>query len=161
STSSCATPLGGSRPSRPYRWISICHRVSIYPMWTLAVRGGGRSWCTAARRAAWGGWSGTPSRGAGAPFRRGTRPARVRVCRAAEVGVLAVGGAEAGGAAGCGARCLRAGLRVDESGSGSLGARIRAAAQRKVPYVVVIGAAEEAAGAVSLDRVVRPIDEAL
>jgi threonyl-tRNA synthetase len=43
-----------------------------------------------------------------------------------------------------------AGLRVEVSAEGSMGARIRAAAERKIPYVAVIGAREAAAGQVAL-----------
>ena len=43
-----------------------------------------------------------------------------------------------------------AGLRAEVQPDGSLGARIRAAAGRKVPYVAVIGEREEAAGEVAL-----------
>jgi threonyl-tRNA synthetase len=47
-------------------------------------------------------------------------------------------------------QCRHAGLRVEESHGGSLGARVRDAAQRKVPFVAVIGEREEASGSVSL-----------
>jgi len=45
---------------------------------------------------------------------------------------------------------IEAGLRVEVSDGASLGARIRRAAQRKVPYVAVIGEREEARGEVAL-----------
>ena len=45
---------------------------------------------------------------------------------------------------------IEAGLRAEVSAAGSLGARIRHAAVRKVPYVAVIGAREAAAGEVAL-----------
>jgi threonyl-tRNA synthetase len=45
---------------------------------------------------------------------------------------------------------IEAGLRVEVSDGASLGARIRRAAQRKVPYVAVIGEREVAAGEVAL-----------
>ncbi|MEV4509896.1 threonine--tRNA ligase [Dactylosporangium sp. NPDC049525] len=46
--------------------------------------------------------------------------------------------------------CRAADLRVEEWPAGSLGARIRQAAARKVPFVAVVGEREAAAGAVSL-----------
>jgi threonyl-tRNA synthetase len=46
--------------------------------------------------------------------------------------------------------CVEAGLRAEAGYDGSVGARIRDAALRKVPYVAVIGAEEDRAGAVSL-----------
>ena len=45
---------------------------------------------------------------------------------------------------------IEAGLRVEVHHDGSLGARIRAAAERKIPYVGVIGAREAADGLVAL-----------
>jgi threonyl-tRNA synthetase len=47
-------------------------------------------------------------------------------------------------------RLIDAGLRADVSSDGSMGARIRQASMRKVPYVAVIGAREAAGGSVSL-----------
>jgi threonyl-tRNA synthetase len=47
-------------------------------------------------------------------------------------------------------RCVAAGLRAEVEPEGSVGARVRAAATRKVPYVAVIGAREAADGSVSL-----------
>ena len=47
-------------------------------------------------------------------------------------------------------RCRDLDLRVEQWHAGSLGARIREAAQRKVPFVAVIGAREAASGSVSL-----------
>ncbi len=46
--------------------------------------------------------------------------------------------------------CRAADLRVEEWHAGSLGARIRQAAARKVPFVAVVGEREAAGGAVSL-----------
>jgi threonyl-tRNA synthetase len=46
--------------------------------------------------------------------------------------------------------CVRAGLRAELVGDGSLGARVRDAAQRRVPYAAVLGAREVAAGQVAL-----------
>jgi threonyl-tRNA synthetase len=66
--------------------------------------------------------------------------------------VLPVGPDEASAAAAVAFEraALAAGLRADVVSEGSLGARIRDAAAVKVPYAVVIGAREAAAGAVSL-----------
>ena len=48
-------------------------------------------------------------------------------------------------------RCVEAGLRVEVSADGSIGARVRyALAERRIPYVAVIGAREAAAGEVAL-----------
>jgi threonyl-tRNA synthetase len=47
-------------------------------------------------------------------------------------------------------RCRALGLRIEEVYAGSLGARIRDASVRRVPYVAVLGAQELAAGTVSL-----------
>jgi threonyl-tRNA synthetase len=47
-------------------------------------------------------------------------------------------------------QCVEAGLRASSALEGSLGARVREAARRKIPYVAVIGAREAAAGAVAL-----------
>jgi threonyl-tRNA synthetase len=47
-------------------------------------------------------------------------------------------------------QAIAAGLRVELLSEGSLGARIREAAQRRIPYGAVIGAREAAAGDVSL-----------
>ncbi len=47
-------------------------------------------------------------------------------------------------------RCIEAGLRAEVALDGSLGARVREAAGRKIPYVAVIGPREAAAGAVAL-----------
>lgn len=61
--------------------------------------------------------------------------------------VLAVGDADVRGFAD---RARALGLRIEESYAGSLSARIRDAARRKVPFVAVLGANEVAAGTVSL-----------
>ncbi len=45
---------------------------------------------------------------------------------------------------------IAAGLRAEVVSEGTLGARVREAAKRKVPFVAIIGAREAAAGAVSL-----------
>lgn len=67
-----------------------------------------------------------------------------------QLAVLPVSQAQEGQARGFAERALRAGLRVEAAHDGSLGLRIREAARRKVPYIAVIGAAEAAAGQVSL-----------
>ncbi|WP_433613540.1 threonine--tRNA ligase [Dactylosporangium sp. CA-139114] len=77
--------------------------------------------------------------------------------------VLPVGDADARGFLG---RAGALGLRVEESHSGSLSARIRDAARRRVPFVAVIGAKEAAEDSVSLRSrdgsvAVRPVAEAL
>ncbi|TDC41753.1 threonine--tRNA ligase [Micromonospora sp. KC213] len=64
--------------------------------------------------------------------------------------VLPVDGAQAEAAERVARRALDAGLRVEVDHAGSLGARIRDAARRKMPYVGVIGAREAAADAVAL-----------
>ncbi|WP_433083324.1 threonine--tRNA ligase [Dactylosporangium sp. CA-052675] len=61
--------------------------------------------------------------------------------------VLPVGDADARGLLG---RAAALGLRIEESYSGSLSARIRDAARRRVPFVAVIGAKEAAGDSVSL-----------
>jgi threonyl-tRNA synthetase len=49
-------------------------------------------------------------------------------------------------------KCIAAGIRVDvDSASESLGKRIRAAKGEKIPYVLVVGDAEAAAGTVSIE----------
>lgn len=54
---------------------------------------------------------------------------------------------------------LRQGLRVEVLADGSLGSRVREAAQRKIPYAGVIGAREAASGQVALRlRDGRPLD---
>jgi threonyl-tRNA synthetase len=71
-------------------------------------------------------------------------------------------------------RCVEAGLRAEVEREGSVGARVRAAATRRVPYVAVIGAREAADGSVSLrlrggdqrgrmsaERVINLIEEAV
>jgi threonyl-tRNA synthetase len=61
-----------------------------------------------------------------------------------------VSDAQAADAAALVHRCADADLRAKLALDGSLGARIRAAAERKIPYVAVIGAKEAAAGEVAL-----------
>ncbi len=67
-----------------------------------------------------------------------------------QVVILPVGAAEAAAADEFGSRCLAAGLRAEVEHDGSVGARVRAALNRKVPYVAVIGRREAAVGAVAL-----------
>ncbi|WP_433214681.1 threonine--tRNA ligase [Dactylosporangium sp. CS-047395] len=61
--------------------------------------------------------------------------------------ILPIGDADVRGFAG---RARALGLRVEESYDGSLAARIRDAAQRRVPFVAVLGAKEVSSGTVSL-----------
>jgi threonyl-tRNA synthetase len=67
-----------------------------------------------------------------------------------QVVVLPVGEEQDGPARAFHDGCLAAGLRAEIEHEGSLGARIRDAARRRVPYVAVIGSREAAAGTVSL-----------
>lgn len=67
-----------------------------------------------------------------------------------QVVVVPVGEEQADHAAAFARDGVAAGLRVEVDYDGSLGARIRAAAVRHVPYVAVIGAREAADGSVSL-----------
>lgn len=84
-----------------------------------------------------------------------------------QLAVLPVGGDQAEAAEALAERALRQGFRVEVRHDGSLGARIRAAAGKKIPYVGVIGAREAAAGAVSLrlrdgrERPAQSVDDAL
>ncbi|WFE38403.1 threonine--tRNA ligase [Micromonospora sp. WMMD998] len=67
-----------------------------------------------------------------------------------QVLLLPVDDAQADAARRLGVEAEAAGLRVEVDSGGSLGARIRDAARRRVPYVGVVGAREAAEGAVSL-----------
>jgi threonyl-tRNA synthetase len=67
-----------------------------------------------------------------------------------QVVILSVGGSEAAAADEFGSRCLAASLRAEVEHDGPVGARVRAALNRKVPYVAVIGSREAATGAVAL-----------
>ncbi len=67
-----------------------------------------------------------------------------------QLAVLPVGEAQAAPAKACAGKAIEAGLRAEVDYDGSLDARIRNAAGRRVPYVAVIGAREAAAGQVSL-----------
>ncbi|MER6593824.1 threonine--tRNA ligase [Micromonospora purpureochromogenes] len=64
--------------------------------------------------------------------------------------LLPVDAGQAGAAAELARRAVAAGLRAEVDAGGSLGARIRDAAHRRVPYVGVVGAREAADGSVSL-----------
>ncbi|MDW3845905.1 threonine--tRNA ligase [Micromonospora sp. BRA006-A] len=81
--------------------------------------------------------------------------------------LLPVDAAQADAAAGLARRAEAAGLRVEVDHAGSLGARIRDASRRRVPYVGVVGPREAADGSVSLrlrdGRVLAPMpaDDAL
>jgi threonyl-tRNA synthetase len=60
------------------------------------------------------------------------------------------------------AGALNEGLRVEVWAEGSLGARIRRAAERRVPHVAVVGEREQAAGTVDLrGRAAQPVREAI
>ncbi|GAA3769867.1 threonine--tRNA ligase [Plantactinospora mayteni] len=67
-----------------------------------------------------------------------------------QVRVLPVGPAQVAAAEAFRRDCVLAGLRAELVVDGSLGARIRDAAQRRVPYAAVLGAREVAAGQVAL-----------
>jgi threonyl-tRNA synthetase len=67
-----------------------------------------------------------------------------------QLSVLPIGAGQSSAALAFTADAMEAGLRAEVSDEGSLGARIRRAAQRKVPYVAVIGEREAVAGEVAL-----------
>lgn len=67
-----------------------------------------------------------------------------------QVVVLPVGTDQEAAAAAFERRCVVAGLRAEVAAEGSLGARVRDAVRRKVPYAAVIGAAEAEAGQIAL-----------
>jgi threonyl-tRNA synthetase len=67
-----------------------------------------------------------------------------------QIEILPVGESVSPGAERFRRDAIEAGLRAEVSDGASLGARIRRAAQRRVPYVAVIGEREEARGAVAL-----------
>jgi threonyl-tRNA synthetase len=67
-----------------------------------------------------------------------------------QVMVVPVGEAQSHVSAQFARECVRAGLRASVEYDGSVGARVRDAALRRVPYVAVIGAREAEAGKVSL-----------
>jgi threonyl-tRNA synthetase len=69
-----------------------------------------------------------------------------------QVVALPVGGDQVDAASAFVAAAVAAGLRAELEPDGSLGARIRASAQRRVPYAAVVGAREAAGGEVSLRR---------
>ncbi|MBU8858848.1 MULTISPECIES: threonine--tRNA ligase [unclassified Micromonospora] len=64
--------------------------------------------------------------------------------------LLPVDAAQADAAAGLARRAEAAGLRAEVDHTGSLGARIRDASRRRIPYTGVLGAREAAGGSVSL-----------
>ncbi|GIE93737.1 threonine--tRNA ligase [Paractinoplanes rishiriensis] len=67
-----------------------------------------------------------------------------------QLDVLPIGADQSAAASAFAAEAIRAGLRAEVHHDGSIGARIRAAAERKVPYVAVLGAREVADGSVAL-----------
>jgi len=81
--------------------------------------------------------------------------------------VLPVGPDQAGAAAAFARSCMDSSLRVEQRVDGSLSARVREGILARVPYLAVIGAREEAAGAVALrrrdgdDRPAEPVADAL
>ncbi|MFV2103781.1 threonine--tRNA ligase [Micromonospora sp. LOL_024] len=77
--------------------------------------------------------------------------------------VLPVGDGQAGVAVDLARRATEVGLRVEVDHGGSLGARVRDAARRRIPYVAVLGAREAADGRVALrlrdGRALEPLPE--
>ena len=67
-----------------------------------------------------------------------------------QIDVLPIGAAHADAAGRFARDAIEAGLRAEAHHDGSIGARIRAAAERKIPYVAVIGDREAADGLVAL-----------
>ena len=67
-----------------------------------------------------------------------------------QIGVVPVAEVQRDAAEAFAREATGAGLRVEVDDEGSLGARIRAAAQRRIPYVAVIGPREAPEGAVAL-----------
>jgi threonyl-tRNA synthetase len=67
-----------------------------------------------------------------------------------QISAVPVGAGQQEAAGGFARAAVEAGLRVEVDGDGSLGARIRNAARRKIPYVAVIGPREAADGLVAL-----------
>jgi threonyl-tRNA synthetase len=67
-----------------------------------------------------------------------------------QISVLPVGAGQHKGAAGFAREAIAAGLRAQVDHDGSIGARVRDAARRKIPYVAVIGPREEGDGLVAL-----------
>jgi len=83
-------------------------------------------------------------------------------CAPVQAVVLPVHEAQDGYARAVAARALNRGLRVEVWADGSLGARIRRAAERRVPHVAVVGEREQAAGSVDLrGRSALPVREAI
>jgi len=67
-----------------------------------------------------------------------------------QIGVLPVGAGQHEAAAGFAREAIVAGLRAQVEHDGSIAARVRDAARRKIPYVAVIGPREQADGLVAL-----------
>jgi len=83
-------------------------------------------------------------------------------CAPVQAVVLPVHEAQDGYARAVAAGALDEGLRVEVWADGSLGARIRRAAERRVPHVAVVGEREQAAGSVDLrGREALPVQEAI
>jgi threonyl-tRNA synthetase len=83
-------------------------------------------------------------------------------CAPVQAVVLPVHEAQDGYARSVAARAVQDGLRVEVWADGSLGARIRRAAERRVPHVAVVGEREQAAGSVDLrNHAALPVQEAI
>jgi threonyl-tRNA synthetase len=67
-----------------------------------------------------------------------------------QLGVLPIGEGQWAAADSFARAAVEAGLRAEVHDDGSVGARVRVAAERKIPYVAVIGAREAAGGLVAL-----------
>jgi threonyl-tRNA synthetase len=78
-----------------------------------------------------------------------------------QLAVLPVGAGQDEAARAFAAECLAAGIRVERWIEGSVASRVRAGAQRKVPFVAVIGQREANDGSVSLRERVVPVPEAI
>jgi threonyl-tRNA synthetase len=78
-----------------------------------------------------------------------------------QLAVLPVGAGQDDAARAFEAECQAAGIRVERWIEGSVASRVRAAAQRKVPFVAVIGQREANDGSVSLRERVVPVPTAI
>jgi threonyl-tRNA synthetase len=78
-----------------------------------------------------------------------------------QVVVLPIGGEQDEAARAFERRCAHGDLRVERWPEGSLANRVREAAERKIPYLAVIGAREAAAAQVSLGRRLLPVADAV
>jgi threonyl-tRNA synthetase len=78
-----------------------------------------------------------------------------------QLAILPVGAGQDEAARAFEAECLAAGIRAERWIEGSVASRVRAGAQRKVPFVAVIGAREAQDGSVSLRERVVPVPDAI